>query len=947
MFIKRKIYKMFSMLLVIILLLSYVTIVEDVEVSAATWGHYEYTVSNGVATITKFNEREIRDVVIPETLGGYPVRHIGANAFAHNYYLGNVIMPHILTIGENAFYYCIVLRKVAMRDVIDIGQNAFGNIYDLSLYFGEGIPAADWNLTFPYKLYYTEPYEQYWKWKSTSNYCTKMLYAESLVNDIDISQNYLDSKSTGSELGQASLLDKQLFQQAIDNAKSVANDITKCMELETVQEELKEALDLYKIAVHYEYKIDNQQAIITRYAGQEEIVRVVERIEGYYVTDIEEDAFKNSNATEIILPYSVKNIGTGAFEDCVNLTTIVMPEVTEIDISAFAGCMALESVDMPAISVIGRSAFAGCEALTNIYLQDVLEIGINAFRNCENLEAVYLGNGVPLLSTNAFTNTHPNFKLYYSKQYETEWLSQTIPYETELYAKALWEEIESAQELYDLVRIESIIINVQSFKEEIDNAKRVAGDIARYAQKQELEETSQQLRETIDSIHAMFVADYEYEIIDNEAIITGYVGQGGTVNVISKIERCPVTIIGEDAFKNNSNIIEIVLPNSATSIERSAFEDCNNLTSIVMPEVTEIDISAFAGCESLKNIDMPKISSIGRSAFAGCTELNNIYLQDVLEIEVNAFRNCENLEVVYLGNGVPLLGTNAFTNTHPNFKLYYLKQYETEWLSQTIPYETELYAKALWEEIESAQELYDSVLTNEVIPERVKQNLTEYISFATVVANDIKRYSELNQVSQELYNKVEILSSYFITDYIYEVINEKAIINQYIGNDVIVNIPNFIGGYPVNELGEGAFEFMNNIIEVNLPNSVKIIGMFAFSDCTGLTSINMPGVVTIDSNAFEYCSNLVNVNMKNIQTVKSRAFQYCTNLTGINLYETTAINNSAFYGCSKLTAAYFKGNSPTFGTSVFNNTHSTFKVYYLSDYEASWSGFTLYSKAIY
>jgi len=689
MFIKRKIYKMFSMLLVIILLLSYVTIVEDVEVSAATWGHYEYTVSNGVATITKFNEREIRDVVIPETLGGYPVRHIGANAFAHNYYLGNVIMPHILTIGENAFYYCIVLRKVAMRDVIDIGQNAFGNIYDLSLYFGEGIPAADWNLTFPYKLYYTEPYEQYWKWKSTSNYCTKMLYAESLVNDIDISQNYLDSKSTGSELGQASLLDKQLFQQAIDNAKSVANDITKCMELETVQEELKEALDLYKIAVHYEYKIDNQQAIITRYAGQEEIVRVVERIEGYYVTDIEEDAFKNSNATEIILPYSVKNIGTGAFEDCVNLTTIVMPEVTEIDISAFAGCMALESVDMPAISVIGRSAFAGCEALTNIYLQDVLEIGINAFRNCENLEAVYLGNGVPLLSTNAFTNTHPNFKLYYSKQYETEWLSQTIPYETELYAKALWEEIESAQELYD------------------------------------------------------------------------------------------------------------------------------------------------------------------------------------------------------------------------------------------------------------------SVLTNEVIPERVKQNLTEYISFATVVANDIKRYSELNQVSQELYNKVEILSSYFITDYIYEVINEKAIINQYIGNDVIVNIPNFIGGYPVNELGEGAFEFMNNIIEVNLPNSVKIIGMFAFSDCTGLTSINMPGVVTIDSNAFEYCSNLVNVNMKNIQTVKSRAFQYCTNLTGINLYETTAINNSAFYGCSKLTAAYFKGNSPTFGTSVFNNTHSTFKVYYLSDYEASWSGFTLYSKAIY
>lgn len=45
--------------------------------SAETEGYYTYSVSNGEATITGFDESGTEEVVIPSTLGGYPVTSIG------------------------------------------------------------------------------------------------------------------------------------------------------------------------------------------------------------------------------------------------------------------------------------------------------------------------------------------------------------------------------------------------------------------------------------------------------------------------------------------------------------------------------------------------------------------------------------------------------------------------------------------------------------------------------------------------------------------------------------------------------------------------------------------------------------------------------------------------------------------------------------------------------
>lgn len=75
--------KMISILLSVALFLS----VFPVSVFAAgstnenTESGYTYTVENGEATITGCDDSITGDVVLPDTLGGYPVRHIGDYAF--------------------------------------------------------------------------------------------------------------------------------------------------------------------------------------------------------------------------------------------------------------------------------------------------------------------------------------------------------------------------------------------------------------------------------------------------------------------------------------------------------------------------------------------------------------------------------------------------------------------------------------------------------------------------------------------------------------------------------------------------------------------------------------------------------------------------------------------------------------------------------------------------
>jgi len=107
------------------------------------------------------------------------------------------------------------------------------------------------------------------------------------------------------------------------------------------------------------------------------------------------------------------------------------------------------------------------------------------------------------------------------------------------------------------------------------------------------------------------------------------------------------------------------IPNSVTSIESSAFLDCNKLTSITIPNsVTSIGYFAFYGCTSLTNITIPSsVTSIGSRAFSRCTSFTSITIPDsVTSIGwLGIFQDCTGLISVTIGNSVTRINEYDFS----------------------------------------------------------------------------------------------------------------------------------------------------------------------------------------------------------------------------------------------------------------------------------------------
>lgn len=168
--------------------------------------------------------------------------------------------------------------------------------------------------------------------------------------------------------------------------------------------------------------------------------------------------------------------------------------------------------------------------------------------------------------------------------------------------------------------------------------------------------------------------------INKSGNITAYVGTQTDIVIPDTVHGQPVRGIAARAFKGNTFLRSVTLPDTATSIGSSAFADCTALQSVkgagvlqissaafqnsavcecAFPNVTSVGSRGFSGCRNLTAVDFPKIDTVDAYAFEN-TAVRDFSSDTLQRIGMYAFRGSA-IETVSLPQ-LTALSTSAFAN---------------------------------------------------------------------------------------------------------------------------------------------------------------------------------------------------------------------------------------------------------------------------------------------
>ena len=381
--------------------------------------------------------------------------------------------------------------------------------------------------------------------------------------------------------------------------------------------------------------------------------------------------------------------------------------------------------------------------------------------------------------------------------------------------------------------------------------------------------------------------------------IHGYNGGETTVVVPSYIGGMPVIAIGNQAFQynsrdygNESEITQVVIPDTVTSIGENAFLECRELNSVTLSNnLSQIGLQAFYNCESLEEITLPStLTTLGNYAFGHCTSLKTVnILEGIISIE-GAFAYCSSLEAIKLPNSIRHMD-DAFVNC-------------TSLKTVNIPTGVATFASTFY---------YCSNLQSITIPNNVTTigdaafmgsgitSISIPSSVTTIGNNAFYECSALETISMDIgINNLLIYSNAFG--------NCSNLISVSI-TDLNRWCSSSFSNTFSNPLVYANYLYLNGELVTSLDTcTVEIIPHNAFTGYSGFKNITIPDSVTeIRQSAFDGCSNLETVVLGNsVETIWQLAFANCTKLTSVEIQSNiTSIPKSLFCNCGQLSSIIY------------------------------------------
>ena len=452
-----------------------------------------------------------------------------------------------------------------------------------------------------------------------------------------------------------------------------------------------------------------------------------------------------------------------------------------------------------------------------------------------------------------------------------------------------------------------------------------------------------------------------------------------------------VTTIEELAFWYCQGLEEVNIPKGVTELAEDTFSSCTKLKKVTFHDKLEvIGIDAFSGCSSLENIDIPEsVHTIKDTAFWGCSSLKEVVIPgSVMNFGHMVFGNCSNLRSIKFTGNPPVFSETAFKNFSTTV-LYRAgnsawtssvrKQYggSVTWKNYYVDghifsYEVKEPSCTCWGYTKySCIDCNEYYMDNYRDPVGHEWELTEttysYMKYRCVRCDEIKMVYTVNgycgsNVRWSLNTEEGILKIYGTgsmnnmgrnsqpwsgyKDSIKQVIIESGVSSigsyAFYEHPVLeyVEIPS-----TVKSIGLGAFCWSQQLKEITIPEGVTSIPEDCFWACSSLKVINLPstiktigqgafyytaiksiyladGITDIGEDAFWYCTYLESVTIpKSLKILRETIFSSCSKLKSVTLHDgITEIQRSAFSHCGALTSVTLPKNLKIIGESAFSNT---------------------------